>query len=185
MKNIVLLALILHGAAFAGDWTLAEGTVHFTSIKNGNAPVNGTIPAKGTLSGDSIQVEVDLDNLITGDLARDINIKTWLFETAKNKMTVKGKVDTAAVPAAIGQRTTTTIKSQVHYRGLTADMDVPVALVRTGEKTISMVSNRNVVMTLESLGLMGKPLEMLIKICAHESVSPLAFLSFEGELKMK
>ncbi len=176
-----LLVTCLSSLVWAETWNLSESSVHFTSIKNGVAPVAGSLKTSGTLTGTSFQVEVDLNSVDTGNPLRDRNIATALFEAMTfPKMVLTGRLPKDAIPAKLGETRRIEVASTIDYRGTKTPVNFPMVLTRIGEHQIIMATAHAVSVSLSSLGLMNGALEALIKLCQHKAVAPFALVTFSG-----
>lgn len=170
--------------ALAGEWTLDGGKVFFYSVKNNNAAVGGTFQVTGGAKGNAFEVIVDLDTLDTDLVPRDISIKNSLFEVAKHpRFVLKGAFPADQLPKKAGDTAETTFEATIHYRGLKPKVSFPMILFRTSDNTIHARTKQTVAIGLGDLGLLGAPLEAMMKLCGHQSILPIAFVTFEGTWK--
>lgn len=183
LRTFALLALFVGGPLLAG-WKLDGGQVHFQSVKNNNAAVPGTFKVSGGAENGRFKVTVDLNSLDTGLPPRDTNIKTALFEVAQHpNFVLEGAFPADALPKNVGDATKVDFVAKLHYRGLTPEITFPMTLVRTGKNTVSATTQHSVAVGLADLGLAEGPLQAMMKLCAHQSILPIAFVSFQGEWK--
>ncbi|CAM2010473.1 YceI family protein [Acanthopleuribacter pedis] len=180
-RLFVATAFVLFSLPLCAGWKLDDGKVHFFSVKDNIAAVPGTFAVTGGAKDGSFEVVVNLDTLDTALPPRDTNIKTALFEVASfPKMVLKGAFPADQLPKTVGTTAMVDFKAKLHYRGLSPEITFPMLLIRTDAKTVQAVTPRPVAVGMADLGLTGAPLEAMMKLCAHQSILPIAFVSFSG-----
>ena len=184
-KAAIILLIIISHLAFAQSWESTDATIHFMSVKNNRFPVDGTLKAKGTVNNGKLSMKIDLETVNTKLLPRDINIKTFFFNTVVNpSMAIACDIDINELPQQIGESKTIKLTIVVTMFS-NAAIKLPCKFIRTSENTMSVQSTKFASVNLSNLGLANGPINALIEACKHKSVSPFVVVSFDSNWELK
>lgn len=152
----------------------AESAIHFVGIKNNAVGVTGSFASlDGSYDaqrGTGV-VEVQLASAVTGDAARDENLRTHFFEAASfplARFEVSGLAQ-SALPAA-GESMRTELSGTLALHGASAPLKVPVEVTRDGRHRLHVHNTAPIVLTAQGLGMTAQ-LAALKAVCGHESLS--------------
>ncbi|MDA0791594.1 MAG: YceI family protein [Proteobacteria bacterium] len=175
--------LVLSGPVANADWVLdSDGsTLNFSSIKNGAvvephlfAELGGKVDSSG-----AARVEVTLGSVDTMIPIRDERLREILFEVTRFPMAVFETEVPAAqfIELAVGESVDYQLQGKLNLHGAIAEVSVPVRVTKTGATTVSVSSQRPLVVSAGAFGLV-EGLEALRKIAGLDAITPMVPVSF-------
>jgi OOP family OmpA-OmpF porin len=101
-------------------------------------------------------VKIDLTSVVS---ALDVRMRFLLFETYRFPYAeITAKLDMAALQALLTTaRITYPLKIKVALHGVIQDIETPVTVTRLGDKSVSVVSVKPIVVTTDAFGLTPSP----------------------------
>ncbi len=171
--------------AIASDWPVS-GSVGVVTIKNGDAPVRGTldgvsgqVTVTGDWSGVDGQVAVDLSTWDSALALRDDRIKETFFDLAAHGTATFAVARLEGVPeggpSAEGSPVTVTGRLGLH--GTEQEVVVAATLTPAGEG-FRLVTTEGFDVGMASYGLEER-LQALLTLCGHASVDDTAKVSLD------
>ncbi len=166
-----------------------SGTLEVVAIKNGSAPVTGTLTlSDGELalrdrdawSGASGKVEIALTSYDSKLELRDTRIKNTLLGVATAPTAAFELTGVSGLPAdgiPVGQSGNGALAGQITLAGISQPIQVPVAITRTAEESWTVKTTEQVVLSLRGFGL-EQETEALETECAHESIDDQVKVGF-------
>jgi len=144
---------------WAQEWQLNASASHFymqTVKANSIFEVHQFTGLDGSISRDGdASVKIDLTSVVSGIDVRDVRMRFLLFETYKFPYAeITAKLDMAALQALLTTtRITYPLKIKVALHGVTQDIETAVTVTRLGDKSVSVVSVKPIVVTTDAFGL--------------------------------
>ncbi|GEM_PF-2478172 len=166
------------------------GSLQVISIKNGTAPVAGTLQVldgelalrdRDAWSGASGKVQIALTsfdsvNPLRDQRVRDILLQVPLHPTASFELT--GVSGLPADGIAVGATGDGELSGQISLAGATQAVQVPVTIHRTGVEAWDVATAEPIGLSLRGFGLQNQ-VEALRVECAHESIDDVVKVGFQ------
>lgn len=160
-----LLPVVLTCAAVSGaraqDWLLNASASHFymqTAKANAVIETHEFTGLEGSVSksGDAT-VKIDLTSVKSGVDVRDVRMRFLLFEVYKfPHAEITAKLDMAKLQELVKtSRITYPLKLTASVHGVTKEMETPVYVTRTSDKSVAVTTAKPIIVTGDAFGLVA------------------------------
>lgn len=168
------------GNADITELPVADGSLNLVTVKDAGVEVpgefrtiSGTVAMPlGAPQGTTADLTIDLASWDSGLELRDDRVRATFFgvdahPTATFRL---DGIETGGALGVVGDRLEGTARGTLTWRGKELPVEAPVAITRRAEKTVEVMSTSPFTVSISALD-MGAPLQALIELCQHQSIS--------------
>lgn len=179
-------ALVPEAPAAPIGMALESGQIGLVQLKNGTAEVPATFATpKGTLNADGTgSFEIDLSSWDSQLELRDTRVQEIFFKAPEHPKATFTLTSAEGLKTdiAVGESSTATLKGELSLYAGKAPVEFPATLTHNTDGSFQLATTQPFQVSIESLGL-NENLQVLMEICAHESIGDAVDVSFDFKLK--
>ena len=165
---------------------LESGQIDLVQLKNGTAEVPATFATpKGTLNADGTgSFEIDLSSWDSQLELRNSRVQELFFKAPEHPKATFMLTSSEGLKTdiAVGESSMATLKGELSLYAGKTPVEIPATLTHNADGSFQLATTQPFQVSIESLGL-NENLQVLMKVCAHESIGDAVDVSFDFKLK--